>query len=47
MKDMQADKKVNIQYSNKYFTSSNYWKYSVGQKNGLETLNVKAKKSCD
>jgi hypothetical protein len=44
MKDMQADQKVNIQYSNKYFGSSNYWKYSIGQKAGLERLNVKAKK---
>jgi len=44
MKDMQADPKVNIQYSAKYFGSSNYWKYSIGQKAGLERLNVKAKK---
>ncbi len=44
MKDMQADQKVNIQYSDKYFTSSNYWKYSIGQKAGLERLNVKARK---
>lgn len=44
MKDMQADQKVNIQYSAKYFGSSNYWKYSIGQKAGLERLNVKAKK---
>jgi hypothetical protein len=44
MKDMQSDEKINIQYSNKYFTSSNYWKYSIGQKAGLERLNVKAKK---
>ena len=44
MKDMQADQKVNIQYSAKYFGSSNYWKYSIGQKSGLERLNVKAKK---
>lgn len=44
MKDMQADQKVNIQYSAKYFGSSNYWKYSIGQKRGLENLNVKAKK---
>jgi hypothetical protein len=41
---MQADQKVNIQYSAKYFGSSNYWKYSIGQKGGLERLNVKAKK---
>jgi hypothetical protein len=44
MKDMRADQKVNIQYSSKYFVSSNYWKYSIGQKAGLERLNVKAKK---
>jgi hypothetical protein len=44
MKDMQADNKVNIQYSAKYFGSSNYWKYSIGQKAGLERLNVKSKK---
>jgi hypothetical protein len=44
MKDMQADQKVNIQYSEKYSTSSNYWKYSIGQKGSLEKLNVKAKK---
>ena len=44
MKDMQADQKINIQYSAKYFGSSNYWKYSIGQKAGLEKLNVKAKK---
>ena len=44
MKDMKADQKVNIQYSAKYFGSSNYWKYSIGQKGGLERLNVKAKK---
>jgi len=44
MKDMQADQKVNIQYSAKYFGSSNYWKYSIGQKAGLERLNVKREK---
>ncbi len=44
MSDMQKDQKVNLQYSDKYFTSSNYWKYSIGQKAGLERLNVKAKK---
>ncbi len=44
MEDMKADQKVNIQYSAKYFGSSNYWKYSIGQKGGLERLNVKAKK---
>jgi len=45
LKDMLADKKVNIQYSSKYYTgSTNYYKYSIGQKEGLERLNVKAKK---
>jgi hypothetical protein len=44
MADMQADQKVNIQYASKYSGSSNYWKYSIGQKAGLERLNVKAKK---
>ena len=44
MKDMQADQKVNIQYAAKHFYSSNYWKYSIGQKAGLERLNVKARK---
>lgn len=44
MEDMKADQRVNIQYSAKYFGSSNYWKYSIGQKGGLERLNVKGKK---
>jgi len=44
MNDMQADQKVNIQYSAKYSGSSNYWKYSIGQKSSLEKLKVKAKK---
>ena len=44
MADMQADQKVNIQYASKYSGSSNYWKYSIGQKGGLERLNVKAEK---
>ncbi len=44
MADMQSDQKINIQYASKYSNSSNYWKYSIGQKAGLEKLNVKAKK---
>ncbi len=44
MKDMLADQKVNIQYSAKYSGSSNYWKYSIGQKASLEKLKVVAKK---
>ena len=44
MADMVADQKVNIQYSSKYSGSSNYWKYSIGENNQLEKLNVKTKK---
>ncbi len=44
MNDMKSDPAINIKYSAKYFGSSNYWKYSIGQKRGLERLNVKAKK---
>jgi hypothetical protein len=44
MADMLADPKVNIQYASKYSTSSNYWKYSIGENQGLAKLDVKAKK---
>lgn len=44
MEDMMADQKVNIQYASKYSGSSNYWKFSIGQKGGLERLNVKGQK---
>jgi len=44
MADMMADPKVNIQYASKYSGSSNYWKFSIGQKQGLEKLNIKGKK---
>jgi hypothetical protein len=44
MADMKADPKVNIQYANKYFGSSNYWKNAIGEKAGLEKLGVAAKK---
>jgi hypothetical protein len=44
MADMKADPKVNIQYSDKYFTSSNYWKKYMGEKTGLEKLNVASDK---
>lgn len=42
--DMMADEKINIQYASKYSNSSNYWKYSIGQNQGLESLKVKDKK---
>jgi hypothetical protein len=44
MKDMLADEKVNIEYASKYFRSSNYWKYSIGQNEGLKKLNIPEKK---
>ncbi len=44
MADMMADPKVNIQYASKYSGSSNYWKFSIGQKGGLERLKVKEDK---
>jgi len=39
-KDMLADDKVNIQYASKYYTSSNYWKYSLGENEGLRKHHV-------
>jgi Peptidase S46. len=44
MKDMNSDEKIRIQYSNKYYVSSNYWKYSIGENNQLKNLNVLAEK---
>jgi hypothetical protein len=44
MKDMLADEKVNIEYASKYFRSSNYWKYSIGQNEGLNRLKIPALK---
>jgi hypothetical protein len=47
MEDMMADQKVRIQYASKYARSSNYWKYSIGQSNGLKNLGVVAKKQAE
>lgn len=44
MNDMNSSEKIRIQYSSKYYGSSNYWKYSIGQNNQLKNLNVMAKK---
>jgi hypothetical protein len=44
LQDMQASEKVRIQYSDKYSKSSNYWKYSIGQMQGLKNLNVVERK---
>jgi len=43
-KDMLADEKIMIQYASKYSGSSNYWKYAIGQNQGLEKLKVRDKK---
>jgi hypothetical protein len=43
--DMLADEKVNIQYATKYYQeSTNYYKYAIGEKAGLERLQVVAEK---
>lgn len=44
LQDMQASDKVRIQYASKYSRSSNYWKYSIGQSEGLKRLNVTERK---
>lgn len=38
--DMDASDKVRIQYSAKYASISNYWKYYIGQTRGLKRLKV-------
>lgn len=44
MTDMKDDRKVFLQYTSKYGQSSNYWKYSIGQNEQLEKLEVLKKK---
>ncbi len=44
MEDMLADTKVRIQYASKYARSSNYWKKSIGETEGLLNLDVVAEK---
>jgi hypothetical protein len=41
---MQTGQRARIQYANKYAGSSNYYKYSIGQNQGLRNLDVIAKK---
>ncbi len=43
-KNMMADKEIYIKYASKYARSSNYWKYSIGQNQGLKRLKVLKKK---
>ncbi len=44
MADMLKSDKVRIQYSSKYSRSSNYWKYSIGQSEGLINLRIVQRK---
>jgi hypothetical protein len=41
---MSTSRKARIMYSSKYAESSNYYKYSIGQNEGLKNLNVLEKK---
>ncbi|MFI3263276.1 MAG: S46 family peptidase [Rikenellaceae bacterium] len=45
MEDMKADNEINIKYANKYSSSSNYWKNSIGMNKGIENLNVAGEKA--
>jgi hypothetical protein len=44
MEDMTADEAVRIQYAAKYYSSTNYYKYSIGQTKGLLDLKVMEQK---
>ena len=41
---MDASQKTNIQYASKYASTSNYWKYYIGQSKGLRSMKVYDKK---
>lgn len=45
MSDMKADPKINIQYASKFAGSSNYWKFSIGQNEGLTRLHTAQNKA--
>lgn len=45
--DMDADDAVRIQYAAKYSRVANYWKYFIGQNEGLDRLGTIAKKKAD
>jgi len=44
LEDMLSDDVVRIQYASKYSTSSNYWKYSIGQNQGIRNLDLISRK---
>jgi hypothetical protein len=41
---MDASKRTKIQYTSKYASTSNYWKYYIGQSKGLKSMKVADKK---
>ncbi|SFC49628.1 Peptidase S46 [Flexibacter flexilis DSM 6793] len=45
--DMDASDAVRIQYASKYASISNYWKYFIGQSQGLKRLKVADKKAAE
>ncbi len=45
--DMDASDAVRIQYASKYAQISNYWKYFIGQSQGLKRLKVSDKKEAE
>jgi hypothetical protein len=44
LKDMLADRSINIKYASKYAGSSNYWKNSIGMNKALKRLKIFDKK---
>jgi hypothetical protein len=40
MEDMLSGNDIRIKYASKYSTSSNYWKYSIGQNEGIKNLDL-------
>lgn len=40
MEDMMSGNEIRIKYASKYSNSSNYWKYSIGQNQGIENLDL-------
>jgi len=40
MEDMLSRNDIRIKYASKYSNSSNYWKYSIGQNQGIENLDL-------
>jgi hypothetical protein len=46
-KDMLSDPEMQIQYASKYASSSNYWKYAIGQNRRLNALHIIDKHQAD